>query len=99
MAGLGETYTHIAAVLFYLEALYRIEEVQTCTLQQCEWIIPASLKSVDYLPIQDIDFTSARGNKRKLDDTIDILETMKEVSVVSQSSKPTDIEMEQLLLI
>ena len=96
MAGLGETCTHIAAVLFYLEALYRIEEVQTCTQQQCEWIIPASLKSVDYLPIKDIDFTSARGKKRKLDDTIDISETTKEVSVLSLSSKPTNIEMEQL---
>ena len=96
MAGLGETCTHIAAVLFYLVALYRIEEVQTCTQQQCEWIIPASLKSVDYLPIKDIDFTSAHGKKRKVDDTIDISETMKEVSVVSQSSKPTDIAMEQL---
>ena len=91
MAGLGETCTHIAAVLFYLEALYRIEEVQTCTQQRCEWIIPSSLKSVDYLPIKDIDFTSARSKKRKLDDMIDISESTEEAN----DSKPTDSEMEQ----
>ena len=87
--------THIAAVLFYLEALYRIEEVQTYTQQQCEWIIPSSLKSVDYLPIKDIDFTSARGKKRKLDDMIDISESTEEVSILANDSKPTDSEMEQ----
>ena len=95
MAGLGETCTHIAAVLFYLEALYRIEEVQTCTQQQCEWIIPSSLKSVDYLPIKDIDFTSARSKKRKLDDMINISESTEEVSILANDSKPTDSEMEQ----
>ena len=95
MAGLGETCTHIAAVLFYLETLYRIEEVKTCTQQQCEWIIPSSLKSVNYLPIKDIDFTSARGKKRKLDDMIDVSESTEGVSISTNASKPTDSEMEQ----
>ena len=41
MAGLGETYTHIAAILFYLEATARIQgTTTTCTQQTCQWIIP-----------------------------------------------------------
>ena len=36
MAGLGEVCTHVTAVLFYLEALHRVEDVKTCAQQQCE---------------------------------------------------------------
>ena len=66
----GETCTHIAAVLFYLEAAARIQGKQTSTQRKCEWIMPSFLKNVEYLPIKDIDFTSANGKKRKLDERI-----------------------------
>ena len=33
--------------------------------------MPQFLKTMDYLPIEDIDFTSAKGLKRKLDEVID----------------------------
>ena len=71
MAGLGEACSHIAAILFYLEALARMQDTKTCTQEECQWIIPSYLKTVEYLPIKDIDFTSARGKKRKLDELID----------------------------
>ena len=71
MAGLGETCTHIAGVLFYLEAVVRIQGTMTCTESQCEWVIPAYVKSIDYQPIKNIDFTSASGKKRKLDEMIE----------------------------
>ena len=72
MAGLGETCTHIAAVLFYLEATARIQgATTTCTQQACQWIIPSYFKKIEYLPIKDIDFTSAQAKKRKLDQIID----------------------------
>jgi len=87
MAGLRET------------ALYRIKEVQTCTRQQCEWIIPASLKSVDYLTIKYIDFTSARGKKRKLDNLIDLCKTTKDRGTLNHSNKSTNSKMELYLQI
>ena len=65
MAGLGETCTHIAAILFYLEAAYRVQEIKTCTQGECEWNVPF-LKLVQYLPTKQIDYTSARGKKRNL---------------------------------
>lgn len=71
MAGLGETCTHIASVLFYLEASGRLHGTsKTCTQEACQWIIPSYLKEVEYLPIKDISFTLARGKKQTLDDQI-----------------------------
>ena len=52
MAGLGEACSHIAAVLFYLEALARMQGTKTCTQEECQWIIPSYLKAVEYLPMQ-----------------------------------------------
>ncbi len=48
MAGLGETCTHISAVLFYLEALHRLKGTETCTQQRCEWIMPKKQTNMDY---------------------------------------------------
>ena len=83
MAGLGETCTHISAVLFYLEALYRLKGTETCTQQRCEWIMPKFQRDMDYLPIEDIDFTPAIHKKRKLDEAIE----NNNLPVISSSSK------------
>ena len=60
MAGLGETCMHIAAVLFYLEAVSRVHGVETPTQSQCNWVVPAYLKSAEYRPVKKIDFTSGK---------------------------------------
>ena len=99
MAGLGETCTHIAAVLFYLEANTRIRGIKTCTQKECEWIIPSSLKTIEYLPTKDIDFSSARGKKRKLDEMMEIDDPPEfscDLVTVSQGASPTDLEMKLL---
>jgi len=44
MAGLGR---HIAAVLFYLEAVNRFEEAKICTQELCTWNVP-TLKKIKY---------------------------------------------------
>lgn len=66
MTGLGETCTHVAAVLFYIEAVARVQEQQTSTQSACHWIIPAFQKSVEYHPVKDIDFTSPAKKKKGL---------------------------------
>jgi len=95
MAGLGEVCTHVAALLFYLEALHRMEEVQTCTQQQCGWIMPSGSTAAQYLEVKDIDFTSARGKKRKLDEMIVDGEDNSNAPVSKGGKLPTDTEMEQ----
>ena len=98
MAGLGEACSHIAAVLFYLEALARMQGTKTCTQEECQWIIPSYLKAVEYFPIKDIDFTSARGKKRKLDDIIDGKDEQQrnDPKVPERGKAPTESELELL---
>ena len=52
-----------------------MQGTRTCTQEECQWIIPSYLKTAEYLPIKEIDFTSAKGRKRKLDVMIDGKET------------------------
>ena len=88
MAGLGETCTHISSVLFYLEASARLYGTsKTCTEESCKWIIPSYLKEVQYLPIKDIDFTSARGKKRTLDEQIKAVDVEEEDNVEAGESE------------
>jgi len=54
MAGLGEVCSHIAAVLFYVDAVYY---TKTCTEVPCQWVIPSSVDSIPYSKVADIDFT------------------------------------------
>ena len=77
MAGLGETCTHIAAVLFYLEALYRIKEAQTCTQQQCDWITDPLYQTVrrigDVCPAHCFHREAVTLPARYLNQSLDLL--------------------------
>lgn len=64
MAGLGEACTHIGAVLFYLEASTKVSNGITCTQQKCKWVLPSYQREIPYLPVKDIDFTSAKGKQK-----------------------------------
>ena len=64
MTGLGETCSHVAAGLFYIKTLIRLQEAKpTCTQEKCQWIIPSYLKTVEYLSSIYIDFTLAQWKK------------------------------------
>ena len=54
MAGLGESCSHVAAVLFYLEYAVRIQGNKTVTQDKAYWM-PPTLKEVEYSEIKDID--------------------------------------------
>ena len=95
MAGLGETCTHIAAVLFYIQAVARLQGKETCTQRQCEWIIPSYLKNAEYLPVKSIDFSSATKKKRTLDGTIDAgNEVRTSSSNVCEQPSPSDTDLD-----
>lgn len=85
MAGLGEACTHVAAVLFFLEAKVRITGQPTCTEQSCQWILPAFQKEIPYLPITDIDFTAPNSKRYKIDQSIVAMNN----SMISLSSSST----------
>ena len=61
MAGLGEACSHIASLLFAVEAGVRARESTTVTDKKAYWVQPQSVKDVPYAPIKDICFL---GKKR-----------------------------------
>ena len=70
MAGLGESCSHIGAILFFVDATVRIRDSKTVTEEKAYWMLPASLKSVPYAEMVDINFTSLDTLKRKFDDKL-----------------------------
>lgn len=70
-AGLAESCSHIARVLFYLEAWTKINGWISCTQVNCTWLLPSYVKQVDYARVRDINFTSAKKMKSELDASID----------------------------
>ena len=74
MAGQGETCSHIASVLFYIEAFNRVRGKLACTDKQCVWILPTYNKDILFAEVQDIDFRSATKLKQKLDETLEKLD-------------------------
>ena len=94
MAGLGEICTHVAAILFYLETLYRIARIKTPTEGPCNWIMSTFLKSAEYHSIKNIDFTSPKGKKRKLDETIDNMKSPDQLDATASVDSPVDIHKE-----
>lgn len=77
MAGLGEACTHVAALLFAVEANVRTCEMKTVTQEKAYWMLPSSFKKVKYSPLADTDFISAKTKANKLNQCI---ENSKEVS-------------------
>lgn len=65
MAGLGEACSHIAAVLFAVEANTRIRSNVSCTSELCAWL-PANSQSVQYAPVSNIDFTTPASKRRRM---------------------------------
>ena len=59
MAGLGESCSHVGAVLFHIECAVNIKSSKTCTEEKAYWLLPSS-KKIEFKPVSNIDFTSAK---------------------------------------
>nr|XP_022307471.1 uncharacterized protein LOC111113467 [Crassostrea virginica] len=70
MAGIGEVCSHVGALLFAIEASVKIRNTKTVTEEKAYWMLPNAVNKVEYKRVQDIDFTSAKTKKRKLDQAI-----------------------------
>ena len=67
MAGLGESCSHVAAILFYVEYAVRLRDCKTVTEKKAYWSIPGPTKGVEYSEIRDIDFSSPKAMNKHLD--------------------------------
>ena len=66
-AGIGKVCSHVGALLFAIEASVKIRNTKTVTEEKAYWMLPQPVKKVEYKRIRDIDFTSAKTKKKKLD--------------------------------
>ena len=83
-AGLAESCSHIASVLFYLEATTRIHGKLACTQVKCSWILPTYVNEVPYARVKDINFSSAKKLKETLDQKIDNLDNLQQPTISSR---------------
>ena len=60
MAGLCEACSHVGAIVFAVEAGIRMRDSSTCTQEKSRWIMPGYVKEIPYLPVSEMDFTSAK---------------------------------------
>ena len=72
-AGLAESCSHIASVLFYIEAWLRINGKLASTQVKCTWLLPTFVNKVLYARLRNIDFSLAKKLKENLDAKIDCL--------------------------
>ncbi|XP_074614405.1 uncharacterized protein LOC141874140 [Acropora palmata] len=93
MAGLGGACSHVGAILFAVEAGVRIKRSTTCTSVPCKWLMPTPVIAVSYQELRDIDFTSSKTKKRKLDSKISGLssDTSKQNSSPAQSDAAKNV--------
>ena len=56
MAGMGESCSHIASLLWAIEAGTRLRDSLTVTQKKAYWVLPPGIKDVPYAPISDITF-------------------------------------------
>ena len=66
VAGLGETCSHVASVLWAIESGVRLRESLTVTQKKAYWVIPTSVKEVPYARVRDIDFIGKRKSRKLL---------------------------------
>ena len=101
-AGLAESCSHVASVLFYIEAWTRIHGKLACTQVKCTWLLPTYVTEVPYARVRDINFKSARKLKAELDTKIDSIgeklagvsdSFIKEGKNLVSNQIPTDREM------
>ena len=64
-AGVAESCSHIASVLFYVKVWAKINGKLACMQVKCSWLLPSFVDHVEYARARDINFTSA--NKMKAD--------------------------------
>ena len=72
MAGLGETCSHVASLLWATATGVEKRNTLTVTQKSAYWVIPPAIKKVPYAPMSDIDFVGKKRKCRSIDDNADI---------------------------
>jgi hypothetical protein len=95
IAGLGETCSHVASLLWAIAAGVDRRESLTVTQKSAYWVMPPAIKTVQYAPIYNIDFHGKRRKNMSISvesDTDAPAPSKKQM----QSVSPTELEKDEL---
>ena len=70
-AGLGESCSHVAALMFSLDIKVRLRDSKTVTEKPAYWMLPQAVKKINYNELREIDFSTAKTIKKKFDSFIE----------------------------
>jgi len=57
MAGLGESYSHVASLLWVIKAGCKRRDSLIVTDKKVYWVLPSAVKSVPYVRVKDTQFS------------------------------------------
>ena len=94
MAGCGEACSHIASLLFTVEANTQMKQQFSCTSLPCSWL-PSSFRSVSFSEIRKIDFSTPQHKRMQCQGSSitegEPVRKMKKVSVPKATDSELDI--------
>ena len=93
MAGLAETCSHVAAILYWLETAVRIRDETTCTSKPNSWLppsMPANCHQVPYCTMEELEQISSHKNVSQSNSG--------SVSTDNVAQAPNQEELEELYL-
>ncbi len=64
MVGLGETCSHVASLLWTIEAGVRKRDTMTVTDKKAYWVMPPAVKQVPYEPVRNMKFDKTPNSSR-----------------------------------
>lgn len=95
MAGVGEACSHVGACLFAVDTGVRLKNATSCTEKNNIWL-PTYVEKVQFKRLKEINFASAKGKKRQLEDMIDGAPTKKATKKRFDVPPASPAEMEHL---
>ncbi|XP_051266591.1 uncharacterized protein LOC127369363 [Dicentrarchus labrax] len=97
MAGLGETCSHAAALMFAVMSGVRLRDDTPCTSLPCQWLQPTQKKKIACSELSSIDMTCPRTQSRKVLGQVDMSvvneTTSRKSGPCDATSKPTGDEV------
>ena len=65
MSGKGEVCSHVASILFYVEAAAKLQREKSCTEELSRWVLPKPVKDTPYLPLSKINFSNSTTQRNE----------------------------------
>ena len=72
MAGLGECCSHVASLLWAVEAGARVGDSMTVTQKKAYWVVSNGVKDIPYAPLKSIGFIGKKNSTTAIQTSIRI---------------------------